>query len=82
MPASDEYVRYSRRQSGFSCTRWSVTRAWQSCTSNVACYACQLRDFDGSKERLAEAFKIDLGWRILALEDEDLQPLWDSLLHM
>ncbi|MGV3531740.1 MAG: TPR end-of-group domain-containing protein [Chthoniobacteraceae bacterium] len=46
---------------------------------NLACYAYQLGDMEGAKERLAEAFKTDPDWRMLALEDEDLRPLWDSL---
>jgi len=32
-----------------------------------------------AKRYLKKAFKIDLNWRMAALEDEDLRPLWDSL---
>jgi hypothetical protein len=28
---------------------------------------------------LKEAFEIDLNWRVAALDDPDLQPLWNDL---
>jgi hypothetical protein len=33
---------------------------------------------DSAKEYLKRAFEIDPGWRLEALADEDLKPLWDS----
>ena len=32
-----------------------------------------------AKNYLKKAFEIDLNWRMAALEDEDLKPLWESL---
>jgi tetratricopeptide (TPR) repeat protein len=46
---------------------------------NLACYACQMGSIDEAKKYLAQAFKLAPGIRSLAFEDEDLQPLWDSL---
>ena len=31
-----------------------------------------------AKSYLKKAFEIDLNWRMAALEDEDLKPLWES----
>jgi len=45
---------------------------------NLACYDCQLGDLDAAKARLARAFEIDREYRLRALEDEDLKPLWDA----
>ena len=46
---------------------------------NLACYFCQTGDIKAAKTYLNKAFEIDLSWRMAALEDEDLKPLWDSL---
>jgi tetratricopeptide (TPR) repeat protein len=46
---------------------------------NLACYECQLGEIKNAKNYLKKAFEIDLNWRMAALEDEDLRPLWDSL---
>src|SRR5438552_8350596 len=46
---------------------------------NLACYFCQTGDIQNAKYYLKKAFEIDLNWRTAALQDEDLQPLWESL---
>jgi tetratricopeptide (TPR) repeat protein len=46
---------------------------------NLACYFCQTGDIENAKIHLKKAFKIDLSWRITALDDPDLQPLWKDL---
>jgi tetratricopeptide (TPR) repeat protein len=46
---------------------------------NLACYCCQLREIDSAKNYLKKAFEIDSSWRLNALNDEDLKPMWDSL---
>src|SRR5262245_3992652 len=46
---------------------------------NLACYCCQLQDIQNAKDYLKKAFVIDLNWRLAALDDDDLRPLWDSL---
>lgn len=46
---------------------------------NLACYFCQLRDLETAKDCLRRAFEIDLSWRETALEDRDLEPLWNFL---
>ena len=45
---------------------------------NLACYDCQLGNLEEAKERLQKAFKLDANYRLMALDDEDLQPLWRS----
>lgn len=46
---------------------------------NLACYECQLGQIEVAKARLQHAFKLDQRFRLLALDDEDLKPLWDSI---
>ena len=46
---------------------------------NLACYECQLGDLGLAKARLKRAFELEQGFRALALDDEDLRPLWESL---
>jgi tetratricopeptide (TPR) repeat protein len=46
---------------------------------NLGCYAAVMGDLQGAKEYLKRCFAIDLEWRVQALEDQDLQPLWDSI---
>jgi hypothetical protein len=40
---------------------------------------CQLRQIDSAKQYLKRAFEIEPNWRLQALEDKDLKPLWDYL---
>src|SRR6266446_1582657 len=46
---------------------------------NLACYFCQMGQIKTAKNYLRKAFEIDPDQRVMALEDEDLRPLWDSL---
>jgi hypothetical protein len=46
---------------------------------NLACYCCHRGEMETAKRYLKKAFEIDLNWRIAALADEDLKPLWDFL---
>ena len=46
---------------------------------NLACYFCQTGDIKTAKNYLKKAFEIDLNWRVAALEDADLQPIWGSI---
>jgi tetratricopeptide (TPR) repeat protein len=46
---------------------------------NLACYFSQTGDIQAAKNYLKTAFEIDSNWRMTALEDEDLKPLWESL---
>lgn len=46
---------------------------------NLACYYCVMGDLDEAKQHLIKTFAIDPQWRLRALEDEDLQPLWSAL---
>ena len=47
---------------------------------NLACYACQLGRLEDSRELLLRALKIGGGaYKRRALEDGDLQPLWDEI---
>ena len=44
---------------------------------NLACYASVAGRMEEAKERLRHAIELDKEARKLALEDEDLKPLWD-----
>jgi hypothetical protein len=46
---------------------------------NLACYECQLGLLEVAKARLAYAFRLEPKCRLMALDDDDLKPLWDSL---
>jgi hypothetical protein len=44
---------------------------------SLACYASVRGRMEEAKERLQRAVKLDKDIRGLALDDEDLKPLWD-----
>jgi tetratricopeptide (TPR) repeat protein len=46
---------------------------------NLACYESRLGNLDEAKARLKRAFELEPKYRLQALEDEDLEPLWSSL---
>ncbi|MEO6787980.1 MAG: hypothetical protein ABI318_17790 [Chthoniobacteraceae bacterium] len=46
---------------------------------NLACCECQLGELEVANARLQHALKIDPGKRAMALEDDDLKPLWDEI---
>lgn len=46
---------------------------------NLACYECQLGNITGAEQYLARAFVLNEDYRKMAVEDEDLIPLWEKL---
>jgi hypothetical protein len=46
---------------------------------NLACYEAQLGDIVSAKAHLQRAIELRGDLRLRALEDEDLEPLWDAL---
>jgi Flp pilus assembly protein TadD len=44
---------------------------------NLACYASVTGRMEDAKERLRNAIELDNDIRRLAIDDEDLKPLWD-----
>ena len=44
---------------------------------NLACYECQLGDLAVAKARLQHAISLDPACRAMALDDQDLAPLWE-----
>ena len=48
---------------------------------NLACYACQMRQLEEARAWLRRALKIGGKQKIkqLALDDPDLQPLWEEI---
>jgi hypothetical protein len=46
---------------------------------DLACYECQLGDVEVAKARLKHAFKLDPKLRLTALDDPDLEAVWESL---
>ncbi len=47
---------------------------------NLGCYDAQLGDSAAAMQRLARCFKLDAGYRDLALDDEDLKSLWNLIV--
>ena len=47
---------------------------------NLACYEAQMGNVDCAKAHLKRATEIDAKFRLVALEDLDLEPLWASLV--
>ena len=47
--------------------------------AKLACYASVTSRMEEAKERLRHAIDLDKDIRLLALDDEDLKPLWDSI---
>ena len=45
---------------------------------NLACYEGQMANLDRAKAHLKRATEIDAKFRLMALEDPDLEPLWTS----
>jgi len=43
---------------------------------NLACYACQQGRLEEARGRLTEAIRLEPAFKQMALEDEDLAPLW------
>jgi len=46
---------------------------------NLACYEAQMGNLEWAKFRLKRATEIDPKFRLMALRDLDLEPLWASL---
>jgi tetratricopeptide (TPR) repeat protein len=42
----------------------------------LACCQCQLGDLTAAKKHLDKTFRLDPKYRVLALDDKDLLPLW------
>ena len=49
---------------------------------NLACYASVTGRMEDAKERLRNAIDLDKDVRRLALDDEDLKPLWDWIADL
>ena len=47
--------------------------------SSLACYECRLGRIDVAKSLLNKAFEIEPKWRAAALDDEDLNAVWESI---
>jgi Tfp pilus assembly protein PilF len=45
---------------------------------NLGCYACQMGELKLAKERVRQAIDFDPKFKLLALDDADLEPLWES----
>ena len=58
---------------------WHLHRKDAMISFNLACYECQMGKLERAKTMLRHAFELDSRMRLMALEDEDLRPLWDSL---
>ena len=48
---------------------------------NLACYEAQMGNLDRAKTHLKRATEIDAKFRLMALKEPDLEPLWSSLAN-
>jgi tetratricopeptide (TPR) repeat protein len=46
---------------------------------NLGCYSCQLGDIEQAKTRVGKAIELDAKFKLLALDDADLEALWKRL---
>jgi hypothetical protein len=75
----------TRRAESIEAARKILIEAWKShgkepmLLFNLACYECQLGNLAKAKEMLGVVFELDPRMRVVALDDEDLKPLWDVL---
>ena len=46
---------------------------------NLGCYSCQLGDIEQAKTRVGKAIELDAKFKLLALDDADLEPLWKEI---
>ena len=49
---------------------------------NLACYASVAGRFEEAKERLKRAVELDKQFQKVAIDDEDLRPLWDWIADL
>jgi tetratricopeptide (TPR) repeat protein len=46
---------------------------------NLACYECLLGNVEEARSRLTKAITLDSELRLMALQEKDLEPLWDAV---
>lgn len=46
---------------------------------NLSCYACLRQDLDRARDYLQRAITLENSFRIMAMEDEDLEPIWEDV---
>jgi tetratricopeptide (TPR) repeat protein len=46
---------------------------------NLGCYACQLGDLEEAKKLVGDAIRLDAKYKLLAIDDPDLEPLWQQI---
>jgi tetratricopeptide (TPR) repeat protein len=46
---------------------------------NLGCYACQLGDIEEAKSRVGRAIELDAKFKMLALDDPDLETMWREI---
>ena len=43
---------------------------------NFGCYLCQMGQIEKAKAHVGKAIKLDGKYKLLAIDDSDLEPLW------
>jgi len=46
---------------------------------NLGCYSCQLGDIEQAKMRVGKAIELDAKFKLLAIDDPDLESLWRNI---
>ena len=70
-------ARASGKQKRSSCERVNCIKTMPLIEFNLACYASIQSYFEEVKARLQQAIELDQETRRMALDDPDLEPLWN-----
>jgi hypothetical protein len=46
---------------------------------NLGCYACQMGNLESAKERVGKSVELDAKFKLLAIDDPDLESLWRNI---
>ena len=69
---------WPQRSPQYSLRGFEAVPLWFPDPIQPCCYESQLGDVESAKVRIGEAIKLDPKWKTQALDDPDLEPMWDS----
>ena len=79
------YAYAVRRSEGFAAAKNALLEAERilpdegSVHFDLACYSCLLGELDEAKRRISTAIHFDSTYKSKALDDVDLEPLWENI---
>jgi len=63
----------------FCCEQRSLYPTEGTIQLNLACYEAQFGNIEKAKQHLEQAIAVHPVFKVMALQDEDLKPLWNEL---